>query len=124
MTRPSKYGAKRTEFRGRSFASGLEARLFGQLKLLEAAGEVREVRQQVSVWLTEARIEYKADFSAFDVKRGETYWLESKGFRTPEFNLKLRLYRHYGPGRLEIWEDGGRGRLRLKETVIPRSSNA
>jgi hypothetical protein len=104
------------------FASKLEAALYQQLWLRQCAGEIRELKCQESVWLTEARIEYKADFSFFDVKQSCKVWAEAKGFETAIWKLKLRLYRTYGPGPLELYY-GTAKNVWLAETIIPRLSS-
>jgi hypothetical protein len=114
----SKYGAKNAERAGRRFDSRGEAECYEYLKLLEAAGELADVRQQDTVYLSHARIPYIADFRAHDPKRGEDIWIEFKGFETPEWRLKLKLWRSYGPGRLRLYKGSGL-RMVLVEEVIP-----
>lgn len=114
----NKFGAKRTIHHGRSFASKLEAALYDQLLLLEKAGEIREIRCQHHTYLTRSRINYIADFSAFEFKRACTVFYEAKGYSTPVWQLKLKLWRFYGDGPLQIW-GGSYNRLILLEEVIP-----
>jgi hypothetical protein len=38
--------------------------------------------------------------------------------RTPEFQLKKRIWEHYGPGRLVIYEGAGK-QLRMTEEILP-----
>ena len=113
-----KYGAKRVRHPGYSFASQLEASVFEMLKLLERAGEIKDIRTQVSVFLTDARIEYKADFSYIGVKTGETIYAEAKGYSQPTWELKRRLWQHYGPGLLVVYK-GSASRPFIYETIIP-----
>lgn len=104
---------------GRSFGSQLEAGLFDWLKASEQAGEIRDIQQQVHVYLTEARILYIPDFSAFDTSLGETVYLEAKGFETPEWRIKRRLWlAGYGPGVLRVFKGSGT-RLRMYEELRP-----
>jgi hypothetical protein len=109
--RKHKFGAERTEFSGYSFASKGEARLYAQLKLEERAGEIEIVQTQQKVELIEdppqARIDYYADFVIFDKALGETVWIEYKGFETPEWRLKRRLWFKFGPGLLRIYKGSG-----------------
>lgn len=117
----NKYKARRTERAGMSFASKAEGKLFDHLTLLQKAGELRELRSQVSVYLTAARIQYIADFQYFDVRAGQITWAEMKGFETPEWRLKRRLWAAgYGPGTLRVFKMG-RADVMLVETIKPKS---
>jgi hypothetical protein len=118
--RRGKYGAKRVTHAGYSFASKLEAAVFDILKQRELAGEIRNTQCQAHVKLTDAAIVYIPDFKFEIVATGAIQFCEAKGLPTPEWKLKLRLWRHYGPGPLEIWM-GSHTRPRLTETVIPVS---
>lgn len=115
-----KYRAKRVERDGRSFASGAEAALYGLLKIEESQGLVSNIRCQVQVHLTEARIIYKPDFLVFDETIREEVYCEFKGFETPCWRIKLRLWKNgYGPGRLRIYK-GTANKVYLHEEVIPQ----
>lgn len=113
------YKQERAQFAGRSFASGLEASLYGLLLLEEKAGEIQDVRCQPHVFLTEARIEMIPDYLVFDIGLGEDVYCEAKGFETPVWALKLKLWRYYGPGRLRIYK-GTAARPKLVEEVVPK----
>jgi hypothetical protein len=115
-----KYSRKKVERAGYSFDSKLEAALFDQLKLRERAGEISDLQAQDTIYLTDARIMYKPDFKSILVKTGEPIWHEAKGLELPIWRIKLRLWRHYGPGPLEIWK-GHYGKLTLTETVFPKT---
>ena len=123
-----KYGNSRTEFAGRSFASKLEASVAGVWQLHQAAGELRDVEYQVEVRLTRAGVIYKPDMRAWHlgglvddkgrpVAVGPIYG-EAKGFETPEWRIKKRLWSVYGPGPLAIYM-GAAARPKLVEWVIP-----
>jgi hypothetical protein len=114
----SKYGPTKVSQAGYSFASKLERALFDLLKLREMAGEIRDIQCQDSIYLTDAEILYKPDFKYTVVATGEPEWAESKGFPTPSFAIKKRLWKYYGPGRLLIYE-GTHQRLVHSETIIP-----
>lgn len=114
----NKYGNKRTDREGRSFASKLEAEVFDYLKLLEGEGEFRDIRCQVHVYLTDARIDYIPDFCVFDVKLGQDVYVEAKGFQTETWLLKKKLWRYYGPGRLRIFMMGDRA-IKQVEEIVP-----
>jgi hypothetical protein len=89
----SKYGNKRTQVDGNWFHSAAEAKHWIDLKLLERAGEITDVKRQVPF---ELRVEgvlickYIADFTYTD-KADKFYVIDVKGFRTPEYKLKAKL---------------------------------
>lgn len=114
-----KYKAKRSERAGYSFASKLEASVFDHLMLLQKAGEIKDLKCQDTVYLTDARIIYKPDFRFVDVKTGETIWAEAKGVELGPWRQKLKLWRFYGPGPLHIYK-GHHLRPTLVEVVIPK----
>lgn len=106
--RANKYGAKRcTEHAGRH-ASLKECRRYGELVLLERAGAVRNLREQVRIALCDEDCErplvYVADFVYEEpYERGRDGWRtvieDVKGGRatqTPVFRLKRHLAAHYG----------------------------
>lgn len=117
----NKYGNVKVEHAGRSFASKGEARLFDYLCLLEKAGECRDIKQQVSVKMTKAKIEYRPDYSAVNTSTGEVEYFEYKGFPTDVWRIKRRLWMNYGPGKLHIWVGNPRD-ITLSETIIPKDN--
>jgi hypothetical protein len=117
-----KYGAKRTERAGYSFASKLEAAVFDMLKLQEKAGEISSLQCQVQVRLTDAGIIYKPDFKFFDERLRCDVYAEAKGYETAEWRIKLRLWRSYGPGLLRIYK-GSAARITLADEIVPRGKN-
>lgn len=118
MTKEGHYGAKRIEHAGRSFMSKLEAAVFDILCLREKAGEIRNLRCQVHVYLTDARIGYIPDFGYEFVASGESGFTEAKGFEDAVWKIKKRLWRFYGPGPLEIYQ-GRATKPKLVETIYP-----
>jgi len=114
-----KYGAKRVDHAGMSFASKLESRVYDVLKLRERAGEIDFIQSQQTVRLY-AGIGYRVDFVIRDKKSEQLVWVEAKGFETPEWKLKLKLWKEGGPGPLEIWRAGRSGEPYLDETIIPK----
>lgn len=111
-----KYRNKRTKISGRSFASRFEGDLFLMLEHLQKIGEIRDLKCQVSCYLTDARILYKPDFSF--VRDGQTVFAEAKGFETAVWRIKRRLWKHYGDGVLEVYKQGRSGPF-LSETITP-----
>lgn len=97
MIRPrSKYGNVVTERDGIKFHSAKEARRYGELKLLERAGEVYGLRLQPRFPLEvngKLICTYVGDFeySPKDIK-DRPIVEDAKGFRTPEYKLKAKLF--------------------------------
>ena len=115
-----KYRSVRVTHSGHSFASKLESALFTLLQLREKCGEIKEIQCQDHVYLTDARICYIPDFKFFDLQADTWVWAEAKGMQTPEWKIKKRLWKYYGPGKLEIYM-GSYKNIKLDEILIPES---
>jgi hypothetical protein len=113
-----KYGNTKTSLDGYSFSSKLEASVYSLL-LLQPFVKVLQVQDHV--YLTDARILYIPDFKCLKTDTGEIYWVEAKGYSTDVWAIKRRLWKHYGPGRLEVYK-GSAARPCLSETIIPKSN--
>jgi len=91
----SKFGAVRTTVDGITFASKLEAARWGQLKLLERAGEIRQLRRQVRHQLIgytgEPVCAYVSDFD-YVTRFGLPVTEDTKGVITPVFRIKSKLF--------------------------------
>lgn len=114
----NKYGAKRTETDGYSFASKLEASVYQILKLREKAKEIEILQTQDHIYLTQARIGYIPDFKCIFLDTNIPFWVEAKGFETDKWPIIKKLWRYYGPGVLEIWK-GTHINPILIETISP-----
>ncbi len=114
----NKYKTKRTESHGRSFASRGESDCYQMLQLMEKAGEIEVLQCQDHVYLTDAKITYIVDFRILDKTLSRMVWVEYKGFETPEWRLKRRLWKFYGPGPLRIYKGYGL-RVTMTEEIIP-----
>ncbi len=94
--RRSKFGAVRTTLDGITFASKLEAARWGQLKLLEQAGEIRDLRRQVRHRFEVAGhhvCDYVSDFD-YLTSTGLPVTEDCKGGPlTAAFRVKARLFR-------------------------------
>jgi len=91
--RESKYKNVRTEVDGFVFASGLEARRYGELKMLEQAGEIHDLQLQVPFHLDvngEHVCDYVADF-VYMKPYAERVVEDAKGKRTAVYQLKKKL---------------------------------
>jgi hypothetical protein len=101
----NKYGAQRTHS---GFPSHLEEAVYGELILLERAGELRNVERQSSIQLTKY-VRWKCDFKVFHVEQNIEIWIEAKG-------VIKQLWREFGPG--ELWIYGGdHGRVFITEKI-------
>jgi hypothetical protein len=91
----NKYGAKRTEFGGRHYDSKHEAGIAGELELLRRAGEVIKIEPQVTYNLygkNGGRVcTHRPDFTVTFKDGHQEVW-EAKGFPTPVWQLKLKLF--------------------------------
>lgn len=96
--------------------SGAERALCEHLHWLEMAGEVSNIRTEVSVYLSDARIRYVADFVVFDEKLQCDVWHEFKGKEMARWPTIKKLWRHYGPGILRIWK-GSAASMRVTEEI-------
>lgn len=99
----SKLGNTRVKLDGHSFASKLEAAVYLQLKISLLAGKIKILAHQPRVHLTEARILYIPDFKCVNLETNEVFFVEAKGFETPDWKIKKRLWEKYGPASLHIW---------------------
>lgn len=103
---------------GHSHRSKLESSVCQIIQLREKAGELTLLQVEDHVYLTAARIGYVPDFKCLDKSTGEFLWIEAKGFANDRWPMKKKLWKHYGPGPLEIWM-GHHGNPKLVETIIP-----
>ena len=95
----NKYGAKKVELDGIRFDSKKEARVYSELKLLERAGKICDLRLQVPFDLlpaqkiggkvVERKVTYKADFVYHE--NGLQVVVDAKGVRTKEYIIKRKL---------------------------------
>ena len=109
----NKFGAIKQTVDGIKFDSMSEARRWGELRLLEKAGEIRNLKRQVRIKLegrdgpirfhsSNRQAVYVADFVYEDRRLGWAEVIEDKkGFATPEYKLKRAILSAMG---LEIVE--------------------
>jgi hypothetical protein len=100
----SKFGAKRTQVDGQSFDSKREARRYGELLILQYAGEIKDLKRQVKFPLqgrdgpiltpTGRQMTYVADFT---YSEGGVEVIEDlKGHVTDVFKVKEAILRAMG----------------------------
>ena len=91
---PSKYGNQKVVIGNQIFDSGREYKRWCELKLLERAGEISDLRRQVKYELIppqdgERACNYIADFVY--TENGKTVVEDAKGYRTKEYIIKRKL---------------------------------
>ena len=97
-----KYNAKKTVVDGVTFDSTAEARRYGELKLLERAGEILNLELQPVFVLQDGfkgqdgkrvrAVKYIADFRYFDVGTSAVVVEDVKGMETAVFRLKRKIF--------------------------------
>jgi hypothetical protein len=100
-SKPSKYRNKRVEAHGHTFDSKREARRYGELLILQGAGEISDLERQVKIPLhgrdgpiltpTGRQMHYVADFRYVDADSGRVVIEDSKGMETDVFKLKRAI---------------------------------
>lgn len=99
MTR-HKYGAKRTDYDGRNYASKLEAAYAKKLDLRVAAGDVVFYLWQVPFHLP-GDVKYVVDFQEFH-SDGSVHFIDVKGMETPQFKAKKKMVEALYPVTIEV----------------------
>jgi hypothetical protein len=103
----NKYRAVRTN----GFASKFEAAVY---HFLEIDPDVSDIKCQKKIYLTDAKILLIVDFEY--LRKGKLTYGEAKGFETASWRIKRKLWKYYGPAKLEIFA-GSHARPYLKEVV-------
>lgn len=100
----AKYGNSKVTIDGRTFDSKLEAKRYGELKLMERAGMISNLQCQVPFELipkfkkngkTIRKMEYIADFTY--TKNDELIVEDTKGLRTEAYKIKRKLFEYKYP---------------------------
>lgn len=97
----NKYNARKVEIDGITFDSQKEAAKYAELKLLQQAGEVKEIELQPVFELQPGfrdkdgvyvrPITYRADFKV-TWKDGRVQVIDVKGYRTKDYQIKKKLF--------------------------------
>lgn len=107
----NKYNARTTTspIIGRTFDSAGECAYAEHLAAREANGEISDLQFQAVVRMLDGHIAWKVDFSYIEhrlseaVPKPQRIWNEFKGFETPDFKLKRKIWVvGYGPGILRV----------------------
>lgn len=108
----SKYQNKKVTYNDIRFDSIKEKNRYIQLKLLEKAGEIKDLQLQKTFTLqpsfkkngtTYRAITYKADFVYLDLRANKNIVEDTKGFKTEVYKIKKKLFEYNYPD-LEIKE--------------------
>jgi len=86
----NKYNAKKTKLDDKTYDSKREANRAAELKILQKAGEIVQIFEQVPFELP-AEIIYKADFVIL-WRDGKWTVEDSKGYQTDVYKLKKKLF--------------------------------
>lgn len=97
----NKYGAKKTEFKGRRYDSKFEASVAEELDLRLKAGEITEIIPQfkVEMWcyrengLPAFKVGHKVDFRVTN-KDGSYTLIEAKGVETSDYVWRRKFLEH------------------------------
>lgn len=101
----NKYRNKKTVVNGITFDSQKEAKRYGELMLLERAGEIFGLKTQVKFQLlpsqkggirTERPLSYVADFTYWQKDKPSMIIEDVKGKRTAEYVIKRKLMKQAG----------------------------
>lgn len=97
----NKYSNTKVTIDGETFDSKREAKRYCELKLLERAGEIKNLERQVKFVLipsqridgkvVERECSYIADFKYQDAHTGELIVEDTKGVRTKDYIIKRKL---------------------------------
>ena len=102
----SKYSNKKVNIDGITFDSKKEANRFRELKLLEKIGEISNLVLQPIYVLQESfeykgkkirAIKYIGDFEYREVKTGNKVLEDTKGFKTKDYLIKVKLLKNKYP---------------------------
>lgn len=98
-TKQNKYKNKKVQYDEMTFDSKKEYSYYLKYKLMEQAGEIKDLKMQVPFTLIETfklqdktyrKTIYKADFTFID-KEGKYHVIDVKGIRTDVYKLKKKL---------------------------------
>jgi len=116
---------KKVHVMGMWFDSKAESAMYLWLRDKEKSGELFNIRHQVKIQLLPGPLKfqrnYKVDFAA-TLPNGEEKYFEVKGWETDRWKANRLLWRHLGPGVLEIWKVKWGG-LELTEEIVPDNSH-
>jgi len=105
------------------YASKLESAVAWLLNMRQKMGEIKNLREQVTIKLTDAKIGCRIDFMFEDVKTGKTKCAEAKGLESDRWKIIKKLWPYYCDYELEIYK-GNYKKPKLVEVITPIKKDA
>lgn len=111
LRRKSKYGNVRLQINGIFFDSKKEYKRYTELKLMERAGLIQDLRLQVPFVLVpeqigglrkELPVKYLADFYYYDKEKSKYVIEDCKGVKTKDYIIKRKLMKLAGHEIVEV----------------------
>ena len=102
----NKYGNKKVVVDGMDFDSNLESERWKELRILEKANLIKDLRRQIKFELqpsykkndkTIQSIKYIADFMYYDLNKKQFVVEDTKGFKTDVYKLKKKIFEYKYP---------------------------
>ena len=120
----NKFKNIRVEIDGIKFDSKAEGNIYLAHKEKQGNGECKIIGFQKTLHMIGAEITYRTDLVLLSWVTGQEYYVEAKGVETPEWKLKLELYRRgfFGDKKLEIWKQSGKKVKKIDEIYPPKMS--
>lgn len=100
---------------GQGYRSQLEAQVHETLRLMERAGQIRNIRREQSIQIIPS-MTHKLDFLVFDIKRNMDIGIEAKGFNDPTWNEKQKVYKDFGTFPVQVWMNKT-GRIGIEKEI-------
>lgn len=104
----NKYNARKVTVDGITFDSAKEARRWGELQILEKAGEISHLERQGKIYLMSGnthllgesgrKLYYRFDFAYFCPRRNKRVIEDAKGMKTDVYKLKKAILIASYPG--------------------------
>lgn len=114
--RANKYNAEKIKDGSRTFDSKFEYELFNMLKLMERAGEIKNIRHHPAPIRITPSVSWKADFIVFDVKLNKDVIVEAKGFEGERWRVIRQLLNDLSQFDVRVYKKKG-NRIFLHEEI-------
>lgn len=106
----NKYRNKKVKFNGLTFDSIGEYEYYLHLKTVL---KINNIEVHPKTFLSNAKISYSPDFLFYE--NDKKIYVDFKGFQTPVFRLKRKLWQHYGDGILRLVKKTRSGFILVEE---------
>lgn len=111
----NKYKNTRVIVDGIKFDSKAESEYYQHLCQMLKLGLIESFERQPKVYLSKAKILIKPDFVI--TENGKTHYVDIKGFKTPVFKIKARLWKAYMDKPLRIIKKKSSGFVVIEEIL-------